>query len=394
MEGKNQRYAPGLDHVRAFAASWIVIYHSFQLISARLVRDDTFDPHKDWISSRNPIVALAEEGHTAVGMFMVLSGFVLARAAIGSDINYWRFLQNRVLRIYPMFLVTILAGLALVQGVQPLDSILMTLLPIGSVEAMARLGPFSNSLWAIPVEFQFYLVFPFLMGMLRKNGPRQLGLILLAAVVMRGLVFAAGGALSYATYFTILGRIDEFLIGMLAAYYVAKRPSTSRWPFLIVVVLNVGILYGYNQVRGYVSDDGWKMLWPTVQGGMWAAFIVTYLPVSQRMWVSASKFLSEVGKVSFSVYLLHFVLVSTVSSSIRADMIVGWDPQFVALLIGGFLILPATVVISRLTYAAIEEPFLNMRVRYLKEVEKTGPYVPSSEIPAPNQNSVSSTFEL
>jgi peptidoglycan/LPS O-acetylase OafA/YrhL len=127
------------------------VYHAFQLISAKLIHDAPFDPYQDWAVSPNPFYSLITEGHTAVS-YMVLSGFVLARAAIGSDMDYWKFIKNRLLRIYPLFVAIVLAGVALTGGTVSFDALLMTLLPLGSAHAMASLGPFADSLWAASVE--------------------------------------------------------------------------------------------------------------------------------------------------------------------------------------------------------------------------------------------------
>jgi peptidoglycan/LPS O-acetylase OafA/YrhL len=366
LESKNQRYEPGLDHIRAFAASWIVVYHAFQLISAKLIHDAPFDPYQDWVVSPNPFYSLITEGHTAVGLFMVLSGFVLARAAIGSDVDYWKFIKNRLLRIYPLFVAIVMAGVALTGGTVSFDALLMTLLPLGSVHAMANLGPFANSLWAVSVEFQFYLLFPFLMMFLARRGPRQLWLIILAAIALRALVFASGGDMRYVPYFTIIGRIDEFLLGILAAQFVAVRRPLSPWLMIPILAACVGVLFAYNQAHGYVSNSPWKIVWPTIQGAMWAAFIAIYLPLSRRIPASVSRLLSSLGTISFSMYLVHFIIVSIVVSFVGSRMAVGNDPHLLALTIGLVLILPLTIVLSCLTYAAIEAPFLDLRVRYLQ----------------------------
>lgn len=366
LESKNQKYEPGLDHIRALAASWIVLYHSFQLISAKLIHDAPFDPYNDWVMSQNPLVAMITEGHTAVGLFMVLSGFVLARAAIGSEVEYWKFIKNRLLRIYPLFITIVLAGVALTGGTVSFDALLMTLLPLGSIHAMANLGPFANSLWAVTVEFQFYLIFPFLMMFLGRRGPRQLWLIIIAAIALRALVFASGGDMRYVPYFTIIGRIDEFLFGILAAQFVSSRRPLSAWLMLPMAAVCLGVLFAYNQSHGYVSNDAWKIVWPTIQGAMWAAFIAIYLPFSRRIPAPLSRLLSALGTISFSMYLIHFIIVSIVVSYVGSRMAVGNEPHVLALTIGFIIVLPVTIVLSRLTYAAIEAPFLDLRVKYLQ----------------------------
>jgi peptidoglycan/LPS O-acetylase OafA/YrhL len=373
MDSKNQRYEPGLDHIRAAAAVWIVLYHSFQILSASLGRKLPFSIEKDWMHTNNPLVSLLTEGHTAVGLFMVLSGFVLARAAEGREILYGKFLKNRLLRIYPLFVVVLVVGVASAKGSIGFTGLLTTLLPIGNVPDQVVTEPFSHSIWAIPVEFQFYLVFPFLVTMLNRNGPKQLGLILLSAIIFRMFIYSSGGDITYASYFSIVGRIDEFLIGMLAAhaYRSWAADDWTPWLFLPAFLASTILLFGYHKANGYVSSAPWKAVWPTVEGAMWGAVIICYLPLSKRLWPWLSQALAGVGAVSFSMYLLHYMVLSVVADHAGKIDIDAASVHWTAFVAGLALVLPITVVISRLTYFAIEKPFLDMRVRYLAPLPVT-----------------------
>lgn len=367
MDSKNQRYEPGLDHIRAAAAAWIVLYHSFQILSASLGRESSFDLAKDWVHTNNPFVSVLTEGHTAVGLFMVLSGFVLTRAAEGREVIYGKFLKNRLLRIYPLFLVVLVIGLASAKGNIDFNRLLTTLLPIGNVPGEVIAEPFSHSVWAIPVEFQFYLVFPFLITMLNQNGPKQLGLILLSAIIFRMFIYASSGDIAYASYFSIAGRIDEFLIGMLAAHAYRSWGASTWSPLLIIpaTLASTTLLFIYHKANGYVSGAPWKALWPTLEGTMWGIFIVCYLPLSKRLSPWLSRVVAGIGTVSFSMYLLHYMVLSVISDHVREFGFGAGSVHWTAFAIGFLVVLPVTIVISRLTYFAIEKPFLDMRVHYL-----------------------------
>src|SRR3954462_11750465 len=56
-------------------------------------------------------LALLDEGHTGVALFMVLSGYLFAKLLDGKDVVYSAFFWNRLLRLAPLLLlVAILAG--------------------------------------------------------------------------------------------------------------------------------------------------------------------------------------------------------------------------------------------------------------------------------------------
>jgi len=101
MKSRNIGYLPEVDHLRAFAALLIVFYHGLHLLRSRLLHDQPFD-FSHWVSTENPLLAAIAEGHTAVALFMVLSGFIFTWGAWGHQVRYGAFVVNRVLRIYVM----------------------------------------------------------------------------------------------------------------------------------------------------------------------------------------------------------------------------------------------------------------------------------------------------
>ena len=98
MKSPNIKYLPAVDHLRGFAAALIVFYHGLHLISYEMKFNAPFS-FSPWPETNNPFLAVLIEGHTAVALFMVLSGFIFAYGALGREIAYLPFIRNRFLRI-------------------------------------------------------------------------------------------------------------------------------------------------------------------------------------------------------------------------------------------------------------------------------------------------------
>jgi peptidoglycan/LPS O-acetylase OafA/YrhL len=86
----------------------VLFYHGLQLFGAQLALGSSFDLAQHWLRPSNPLLAINEEGHSGVGLFIVLSGFILSLRAIGNTVNYKPFLIARILRIYPMLVICLL----------------------------------------------------------------------------------------------------------------------------------------------------------------------------------------------------------------------------------------------------------------------------------------------
>jgi peptidoglycan/LPS O-acetylase OafA/YrhL len=84
----------------------------------------------------------------------------------------------------------------------------------------------SNGGWSITAEFHFYLLLPFLL-FLSKKRKYSLILVLIAAVIFRFFLYQELGQVQTLSYWTIIGRIDQFLLGIIAyqfrSYFAGKH---------------------------------------------------------------------------------------------------------------------------------------------------------------------------
>lgn len=363
-----------VDHLRAFAAVLVVAYHGTQLLSVGIHRGDIeFKPGQDWLYSHNPILTVLFEGHTAVALFMVLSGFIFTVGTLGQDVSWPRFMANRLFRIYPMFVVLLMVGYATQPQAFQFLSLLQTITGFGNYQGSADLGSVSTMFWAIGVEMQFYLIFPLLNRILSRLGIGTFLRLFLAIIVIRGLAWgvryttAGDPHMTQMMYLNITGRIDQFLLGMIAAWlYIHHRTKFAGWWKLGVSVgAVIFALWYFNQVHGFMSDSSWRLAWVDVEGLGWAAVVVTYVATSKSTGRISTLF-AKLGERSYSMYLIHFMVIWILLSCGAWITIPGLPPAYDAMITTALYVLPVVIGISMLTYSGVEVPFLKMRIKYLR----------------------------
>ncbi len=359
---RNVPYLAGVDHLRGLAAVLMVVYHGYQQLSGRV-----------FVRADNPAEAVLLEGHTAVALFMVLSGFIFTYGALDHDLHIPTFLRNRLLRILPMYVVVVALAIYTTPDGYSFGGLVQLFTLQGTPPIVeADLGPFGALLWTISVEFTFYLVFPFLLRFLQMYGPRYLLGLIATMVLLRTL---AHGVSPEATrdlaYWTIVGRLDQFLFGMFIGWIVVRRaPAVGAgraWSAVLLSSLAVVVaLESFNRNGSWYSTAGWKVLWPTIEAVVWAAFVISWLLAARSVPAGFSRALALPGIVSYSAYLLHYAIVVALID--REPIGFSGDGPGNALLNTALIILPATFLLATLTYTMIERPFMQMRRRYLSGV--------------------------
>lgn len=368
MRSPNIRYFPAVDHLRAFAALLIVFYHGLHLFSYDARFHEGFGP-AHWLQSGNVFVGALAEGHTAVALFMVLSGFILTYGSLDRDVDYAGFIRNRLLRTYPLFLLLVFAGVCAFPDRFTWPSFLQTVFGFANMPGALAAPPFTSMLWTIGVEWQFYLIFPLLLVVLKSGWTRNAAGLIAVLLLMRTVAVLAGANPRDLGYSTIVGRLDQFVIGMWAAYLFKRHPlSRGQGGALAAVALAavIAALYAFNAAGGWPLTAGWKTAWPTFEAALWAAFLVGYVDFVKDTNARWSRVLAWIGGISYSIYLTHYMVISTL---IKYGGRIEFSGRLVvdALLDTVLIALPITLLMSALTYRFVELPFLRLRGRYLRD---------------------------
>jgi peptidoglycan/LPS O-acetylase OafA/YrhL len=281
-----------------------------------------------------------------VDLFFVLSGFCLAlptlerlQGAGRSRFDVAGFAAKRCLRILPPYFVAVLlfaaaGSVAVAHGI-PLPPGMPAKIDWADIPGQLlffdRNAQYVNrSFWTLAVEFRWYLVFPLALALWSAR-PRALllaiGLIVLAAEETRATS-------------TDLGVLDAFLLGIVAAQiYVSRHPIASRGLAFFVGGSAFGLILERSYHFPIQTNVGWHI----------AAFgLVIY--AGQAAWlqrVLANPLLVAVGVASYSIYLVHEPIVSSVGIALSPS---------VGVTLAGAAAFGAAVAAGFFLWAIVERP--------------------------------------
>lgn len=353
MKSSSGAHYIALDHVRALAIFMVVTWHFAH------GRNGSPVPF-GYIHSPLPL-SLLNEGHTGVALFMTLSGYLFSKLLDGKDINYAAFLWNRALRLLPLLVVVI--GLVGVQKFLHGES--LSAYAYSIVRGIVA-PTLPNGGWSITVEFHFYLILPPLLWLLRKS--RWLPtLVVVAALALRVLVHHHRGEIQSLAYGTILGRIDQFALGMMM--YQFRAYFTRRYAVALAILVAFGLLYwqfdmhgGYYKSPSYPSPRPLWIFLPTIEGLAYATGVAWYESSFSHSTAGISKFIGRIGEFSYSIYLLHIFVVFDAARFVH-QRIMDISTLYLACVWSAvFLVL--MVPVGYLSFRVIEAPFLRLRKPY------------------------------
>jgi peptidoglycan/LPS O-acetylase OafA/YrhL len=299
------KYMPQLDALRALAVLAVMVHHFLPV--------DRFIP-PDYITL----------GLLAVRLFFVLSGFLIT----GILLNYRReergtalrrFYLRRVLRIFPIYYLTLFIALAL--QVRPIQQgAFWHLAYLSNYVAVSHpewMGPASH-FWTLAVEEQFYFVWPFIMLFVpRKHLATAIISAIALAVLFRAFVlFVLGMSIDAAGLFTF-ATLDSLGGGALLALVHYDEKLRARLPALMKLLLVMGLVIVTLTTVFYVFNRGFRMLQTFLCLGVSFLFIVL-IEKTARSFTGRAKAVMEnaailyVGKISYGLYVYHNFMLAIV----------------------------------------------------------------------------------
>ncbi len=371
MKSTNFGYIPALDHLRGFAAVLVLFFHGAHFISHKLAFGTPYDP-ANWPRAGNPFSALLIEGHTAVSLFFLLSGFVFTVGSLEKKLNYLGFFRNRLLRTYPLFLFFLVLGIAFNPDNFSIAAVMQSVFFLANSDTAFNGGAFSYVFWSIAVEWHFYLLFPLLLFLLQRWGWRALLALLLAFLLLRLGAYLAGADMRNLSYYTIVGRIDQFLLGMLAGVYYRNYFMAGRRLDSVAVAgagLVLAVLFGFNQLGGGAVNNYLWIFWPTLEAAAWGVFLIGYLSLARHFHQWIGRALVAVGTISYSIYMGHYLVLDYFLRHDWESLLRVGSPLATAVLNTLLLMLPLVLLLAATTYFCVERSFLQRRRKYMKVIE-------------------------
>jgi peptidoglycan/LPS O-acetylase OafA/YrhL len=360
-----------LTSVRFFAALWVIAYHQ--------------SASNGWLfgtlsAGPLPIFHGVQTGYVAVGMFFVLSGFILAYTYSKPPLRTRSFLTARFARIYPVYVLGLVLALPAVvfpwrhHHLPPTGTAIGSLvLPVFLLQAWhpSYALVFNGPGWSLSAETFFYLMFPLLIPMIRgRTRPQLLGALVIAGAlsVVVPLVCIClniqwfGRVPAWQTVgdqtwpnvaqFNPLFRLPDFLFGVIVAGLFRTRPVLSNqpaqgWKWYLPGM--VGIAAGCGVLCEFIPHPLFDSFLLPFFGMLIYGLACGGGPIERAM---SNRWLVRLGEASYAMYILHSPLVWwTYWIDGKGPNLIHSHPMVVFCL---YLIV--VVACSLLVYRFVEEP--------------------------------------
>lgn len=302
------------------------------------------------------------EGGIGVPFFFVLSGFVLAyayhqRLACPDRAALKEYYFSRVGRVWPVHLLTlVLAWLVVPHPAQPntvLSALVNALLLHAWLPNLAHVQTFNSVSWTLSIEAFFYLCLPLLLWRAAKWNATPLRLTMATIPALLIPLILTACLSPFATRWSLylgsicpLTRMGEFTVGMLLGLAYVRSASVPcsvrsrvslRWTlFELAALLLVAVLIHRSpHVPLLMRANGYYTA---------AVALVVAVFARQHGYLSAlmaARVPRYLGEISFSLFMVHFVVFVQLTVWIPPDALGSW-PR--AVLYIGAATLAASVV--------------------------------------------------
>lgn len=222
-----------------------------------------------------------------------------------------------------------------------------------------------NGGWSITAELHFYLLLPALLALRRKALPLLL-LVVAAALAFRVFYYVKYGEVQSIAYWTILGRIDQFVFGIIA-FHSSGLFKQRHVLVAVVAVVFISVYYWFDLSGGWTATSANRSVWiwlPTIEGAAFAAFIAWYDTSFEHRPGPWSNGMSRIGEYSYSIYLLHFFFVFEAAHFIHKNVL---DiSSFYVAVPAALIVFAGMIPLGYLSMRYVETPFLRLRKAYIK----------------------------
>lgn len=316
-------------------------------------------------------------GMLGVSVFFVISGFIMIHTSTneyGSRGAAWRFFRKRLLRVAPMYwLITfVVIGLALVGRFERMttEQVVKSLLFIPYSIEPGKFRPVLGQGWTLNYEMFFYALFAISLLLRREIAQPILFTVLVGLVAVGRLVSALGigpGPNSPLTFWCdpiLLLFAAGMALGLIRRRMAERPIPLFRWPVLGATLALAGLVAVYFFFDGSLPlAVGWQVTLWMVSVLVVAGGVLTRQEAEGR----ATRFLEQVGNASYSIYLVHTLVLLVVAK--------GWSLLFHGNYAPGLFL---TMVVAAtagglLVYTLVEAP-LTLRLRDVLEEKGSKTY--------------------
>ena len=341
-------YSPPLDGLRAVAVLFVLFIHA-------------------------QFAAFAG-GFLGVDIFFVLSGFLITSLLLREydqtgGIDWRAFYVRRALRLLPALGLTLVLAVLMelhrgnLTHREIARNVFAALFYVGNwLRAFggASLSKLDHT-WSLSIEEQFYLCWPLALWWMLRTFSKQnilrwlMCLIAFIAAYRAWLFWPDRFARAYFGFDT---RLDEMLVGCVLAglLYWQRDAVAAHWAKLRYIVLPL-VLCGMAWMLSFTAyGEARYPLGLFTIAALGAACLIAEITLHPQGWLArglGTAPLRYIGKLSYGLYLYHFVIFSTTPPPIAHPIASRQMLDFLA-----------TFALAALSYHFIEQPCLRFKTRW------------------------------
>ena len=352
-------FFPKLDSLRFFSFFFFYWDHCIGLLFPRFFSDDILyymDPIKS-------------TGGLGVHMFFVISGFLITYLLIAEfeqtgKIQVLQFYKRRALRIWPLYFFCMILGALLLpkffSAFVYCGNIFLGLSFLNNFDVIYHFHKCAHPqmviAWSVAIEEQFYIFWPlvFLLIIKLKSPFRYLACLCLIAGSLIFIYSTHGVFRDYHTFSNMI-----FLItGCLGAFYFKNNLSSnilqtiSNNIFVIVLITAA--------VQSFKFYYSWVLVISYILLPFLYLAIVVYFSLCKK---GSTSIFDRLGKYTYGMYFYH-TLTFTGVLALFDLLSLKYNQNDFLMTAASLLTLPATILISILSYRFLESPFLKLKRKF------------------------------
>jgi len=295
-----------LTSVRFFAALYVVLFHTRWGVTPGSLTD-----------------RFLSLGDSSVAFFFLLSGYILAFVYLrdGKPVHVRNFYVARFARIYPLYLVTLLADFpfavsyrtaqyGLLHAIERVSVLFAASLFMMQMWIQASAG-INGAAWTLGVEFVFYLSFPFLGVWLWTLNKREIAFaapalcvcsFVMSWIVPKNRSYGAPGL-------DLISYIALFALGVLVARWQSRsardgsdsKLNQKAWWALVIAWLGFAVVVATTPWLAGLNIRPEFLLALVFAAWIWALSAAQILPAR----LLSAPWIVILGEASFGLYLVH-----------------------------------------------------------------------------------------
>jgi len=349
-----------IDALRAFAISGVVLLH----VSV-------------WVTPESGVFqGISRAGAFGVQLFFVASALTLFLSMKGRKNETYpvtNFFIRRFFRIAPMFYCAIITYYfynkisydTIIPAFVSWWHVLLTALFLHGWHS-ETINSVVPGCWSIAVEMTFYVSIPILFSKLK--GIKESLYFLFVTIILAKLFLVAFTHFMHITgnftYYWFFSQLPVFVLGIVLYHTIEMNKDVKDKPFGIFLILASGFM-----LIAFLNFSCWGNL---IQQYQVYAFVFCVFALGLHFYpqgIFVNRITVSIGKVSYSLYLTHFLVWDLFKKIFHGDFFIKGD---LGTVIAFLMIFSVSLVVSYLTYFLIEKPGIkvgNLLIEYLDSAQ-------------------------